>query len=132
MIGRRPGTGSHESFECAMGPRVRRRAKRGYSAVMADWAIKVLVITFVTWVIWSTLQPRYAFLIRINDGRPWVRTGKVTPAFLVRVAEACRESAVGRGWIGGVLRGRRTVLKFSRQFPPRLRQRLRNEWQVTC
>jgi hypothetical protein len=97
---------------------------------MGEWVIKLLVLGFVAWAIWSVLQPRYAFEIRVQGGRPRVRKGKVTPAFLTRVAEVCRESGVPRGWIGGVPRGRRVALRFSRHFPPGTQQRLRNEWQV--
>jgi hypothetical protein len=97
---------------------------------MADWALKILVVAFVGWVIWSILQPRFAFEIRIEDGRARLRKGKVTQAFVDSVAEICRDAGVGRGWIGGVLNGRRTALRFSREFPPGVRQRLRNEWQA--
>jgi len=97
---------------------------------MGDWVVKVLVIGFAAWVIWSILQPRYVFVIRVEGGRPYVRKGKVTTAFLGRVVAVCRESGVIRGWIGGVLQGRRIALRFSRHFPPGPRQRLRNEWPL--
>jgi hypothetical protein len=97
---------------------------------MSEWFVKVLVISFVIWVIWSVLQPRYVFEIRIDGGQPSLRRGKVTAAFLGRVAAVCQESGVVRGWIGGVLHGRRVALRFSRHFPPGAQQRLRNEWQA--
>ena len=98
---------------------------------MGEWTINVLVIGFFAWVIWSILQSQYAFEIRVKNGQPHIRKGKVTRAFLTRVAEVCQESGVLRGWIGGVPRGRRIALRFSRHFPPGTQQRLRNEWQAT-
>ena len=97
---------------------------------MGEWLIQALVIGFVAWVVWSILQPRYVFEIRITGGQPRVRRGKVTPAFLGQVAEVCQTDGVARGWICGVRAGRRTALRFSRAFPPGLQQRLRNEWQA--
>jgi hypothetical protein len=52
---------------------------------MGDWIFKALLIGFAAWVIWSVLRPRYVFEIRIQGGRPHVRKGKVTGAFLGRV-----------------------------------------------
>jgi hypothetical protein len=97
---------------------------------MGEWVIKALVIGFAAWVIWSLLQSRYVFQIRVAGGQPSVRKGKVTTAFLGRVAVVCRESGVARGWIGGVPQGRRVALRFSRHFPPGAQQRLRNEWTL--
>jgi hypothetical protein len=97
---------------------------------MVEWGVKILVIAFVTWMIWSVLQPRYVFEIRVVGGQPSIRAGKVTTAFLGRVAAVCQESGVIQGWIGGVRHGRRVALRFSRHFPPGSQQRLRNEWQT--
>jgi hypothetical protein len=97
---------------------------------MGDWVIKVLLIAFVAWMIWSLVQPRYVFEIRIAGGQPSVRKGKVTDAFLGRVTVVCQESDVGRGWIGGVPHGRRVALRISHHFPPDAQQRLRNEWTL--
>jgi hypothetical protein len=96
---------------------------------VGEWVVRALVIGFVAWMIWSVLQPRYAFEIRVEGGQPRVRKGKVTGAFLGRVAEVCREAGIDRGWIGGIRHRRRTALRFSRNFSPGLQQRLRNEWQ---
>ena|SRR5262245_59550644 len=98
---------------------------------MGEWVIKALAIGFVAWMIWAVVQPRYVFKIHVEGGRPHVRKGKVTTAFLGLVAEVCRESGVARGWIGGVPHGRRIALRFSRHFPPGPQQRLRNEWQLS-
>jgi hypothetical protein len=98
---------------------------------MGDWVMKVLVVGFVAWLAWSFLRARYVFEVRVVGGQPSVRRGKVTAAFLARVAVVCRETGVARGWIGGVPHGRRAALKFSRDFPPGVQQRLRNEWALT-
>ncbi len=95
---------------------------------MGEWAVPLLVIGFVAWVLWSIVQPRYTFEIRIRDGQPQARKGQVTPAFLHHVAETCRSAGVVQGWIGGVQRGRQATLRFSRHFPPNVQQHLRNEW----
>jgi hypothetical protein len=97
---------------------------------MMEWSIKLLVAAAVVWAIWAFLQPRFVFRIRIESSRPRVCGGKVTGSFLDRIAEVCREHGISRGWIGGVSHGKRIALRFSRQFPPASRQRLRNEWQV--
>lgn len=97
---------------------------------MGEWLVKILVIGIAVWVFWALFQPPFVFKIRIDDGRPSIRKGKVTRAFMGRVAAVCRESGVTRGWIGGVQQGRRVALRFSRQFPPGLQQRLRNEWAL--
>jgi len=95
---------------------------------MAEWLFKPLVVGFALWMGWSLLRPRYAFEIRVEDGKPTVRAGKVTRAYLARVADVCRTDGVDHGRIGGLPRGGRTALRFSRDFPPGVRQRLRNEW----
>ncbi len=98
---------------------------------MAEWLIQVLVLGFLAWLAWSFLQPRYVFEIRVESGHPRIRKGKVTAAFVSRVREACQSDGVVHGWVGGVQRGRQIALRFSRDFPAGLQQRLRNEWQVS-
>jgi hypothetical protein len=97
-----------------------------------EWTLKILVIGFFAWAGWTLLQTRYLFEIRIRGGQPRVSRGKVTRAFLDRVAQACQDGGVDHGWLGGVQQGRRTALRFSRHFPPGSQQRLRNEWQATA
>ena len=60
-----------------------------------------LTLGLFAWVIWTLLQARYTFLIRIERGQPRLRKGKVTATFLSTVKEICRENNVARGWIGG-------------------------------
>ena len=64
---------------------------------MGEWVVKALVIGFVAWVIWSVLQPRFVFEIRIEGGRASVRKGKVTTAFLGRVAAVRGPRGLGAG-----------------------------------
>jgi hypothetical protein len=97
---------------------------------MGEGLLKVLIVGFAVWAFWTLLQPRYVFVVRIMQGRPSLRKGKLTRAFLGRLAEVCRENGVVSGWIGGVRQGRRISLRFSRQFSPGLQQRLRNEWAL--
>ncbi|MDB5312485.1 MAG: hypothetical protein JWO38_6687 [Gemmataceae bacterium] len=80
--------------------------------------------------LWVADGRNYVFWIRVTDGRPVVRRGVITAAFLEHVGEVCREYGVRSGWVGGVRRGRRTRLVFSRSLPPGCRQRLRNVWPL--
>lgn len=95
-----------------------------------DLVSKVVVVAAVLGILWLVFQPRYVFLVRIQQGVPRLARGKLTGAFLYEVGLACAEFRVVRGWIGGVARGRRTALAFSRGFPAPCQQRLRNLWAV--
>jgi len=97
---------------------------------MAEWLFKALVVGFALWMGWCLLRPRYTFEIRVRGGKPTVRAGKVTRAYLARVAEVSPTGGVDHGWIGGLPCGGRTRPRFSRDFPPCVQQRLRNEWVV--
>ena len=93
-----------------------------------ELVIKAVVIALVVTGFWFAFKPRYDFAIRIQQGVPMVTHGKVTAAFLLEVAEVCRQLGVQRGWVGGVRRGRKIMLSFSRRMPEAARQRLRNLW----
>jgi hypothetical protein len=97
---------------------------------MLEWAVKLLMLGIVVGVIWTLLRPRYVFEIRIEGGRAQVRRGKVTDAFRRMVEEVCRDGGVNCGWLGGLRRGKRVALRFSRDFTPGLQQRMRNQWNV--
>ncbi|HYT91727.1 MAG TPA: DUF3634 family protein [Gemmataceae bacterium] len=73
---------------------------------------------------------RYSFLLAVRDDKIDIQRGKVTAAFLEEVRRLCQEHGVRRGWLGGVPRARRIRLVFSRSFPPRCQQQLRNVWGV--
>ena len=97
---------------------------------VVDLAVKLIVVALVIGGIWWALQPRYVFVIRIKDGGARLARGKVTSTFLEQVGHACAESGVSRGWVGGVWRGKRLALAFSRNIPPGCQQRLRNLWAL--
>ena len=70
------------------------------------------------------------FLVHVAQPLPRVLKGKVTAAFLAEFAEVCKDTGIRRGWLGGIRKGKRTVLVFSWHFPPGTRQRLRNLWAI--
>jgi hypothetical protein len=98
---------------------------------MSGWILNALLIGVTAWVAWSLAQARFVFQIRIRDGQPVVRKGKVSLTFLGHIAEVCRDGGVTQGWVGGVQRGRWVMLQFSRNFPPGVRQRVRNAWGMS-
>src|SRR3954449_4220027 len=95
-----------------------------------DWLFQLALLGGGVALVWYLLQPRYRFVLRIQGDRVRVTRGKVTEAFLADVSDVCRDLGVRRGWIGGVKRGRRILLTFSRRVTPACRQRLRNLWSL--
>jgi hypothetical protein len=79
-------------------------------------------------IAWALVRPSYAFVVQIKGGKVQVIAGKVTTAFLQQVEQTCREFGVSRGWVGGIMRGRKTRLAFARSIPLHVQQRLRNLW----
>jgi hypothetical protein len=73
----------------------------------------------------------YSFSVRIVDGQPQVRRGKLTPAFLAELREACARHGVKSGSVRGLARGGRIALVFSHNIPPACRQQLRNWWAMS-
>ena len=98
---------------------------------MLQWTFGVLFIAVVAWGAWAALRTRADFEIRIEQGRPRQRSGKVTREFLDTVADVCCDAGLQRGWIRGVRQNRRTALRFSRHIPSDVQQRLRNAWQAS-
>src|SRR4051794_33133149 len=95
---------------------------------MTEFLVQLVLVGLALWVIWSLFPPRYVFEIQIREGRPRIRKGKVTPAFLAQVADVCREGGISKGRIAGVKCGKRIAVQFSKTIPPGLQQRLRNLW----
>jgi hypothetical protein len=93
-----------------------------------DLFTRLVILGLMVAVAWIALQRRYAFVVRLQAGVPRLARGKVTAAFLHEIGRVCREAGVSDGWVGGVRRGRRVALRFSRHIPPPCRQRLRNLW----
>ena len=88
------------------------------------------ILGIVAAFLWLALRPRYAFVIRINDGVPRVVKGSAPQAFLDDLTTVCRVEGLTRGRATGVLRGGSIVLAFSRDIPPPVQQQLRNAWQL--
>jgi len=88
----------------------------------------VLVIVVTALVIGFVAKPAAVFVVRVRDGNAAATTGAVTGAFRAAVVDVCREFGVRVGEVRGVAQGRRIALRFSAQFPPGARQRLRNWW----
>jgi hypothetical protein len=82
-------------------------------------------------VVWFAARPPAVFIIRIRNGKPQVRKGKVTDALLRFVAEICQEFGLQKGEIRGVVRGLRISLWFSSNIAPAARQRMRNWWALS-
>jgi hypothetical protein len=93
-----------------------------------DNLFSLFLLVLVGGAFFVALQPRYLFMVRIQDGMARLARGKVTKAFLDEIDHTTREQGVTRGWVGGVRRGRRVVLVFARTIPPAVQQRLRNLW----
>src|SRR5687767_12364480 len=95
-----------------------------------ELSAKLVFLGLAGGVLYLACRPRYVFLVRVVNGETRVSTGKVTSAFLTQLAETCGRTGVQRGWVGGVLRGKRVALRFSRSIPTDCRQRLRNLWAL--
>ena len=95
---------------------------------MPDLYVGLGLIALAIAVVYYSAQPSFVFLVRMEEGVPRVVRGKVTVAFQQRIREACGRNSVQSGWIGGVRRGKRIGLIFSRHFSPACQQQLRNEW----
>jgi hypothetical protein len=93
--------------------------------------INLGLVALIAWVLWHFLRPRAAFVVRIEDGKPRVERGTVTPAFLHEIDDTCRRNQVARGLVRGVLRDGRIVLEFSAEIPSSCQQQLRNLWSIS-
>jgi hypothetical protein len=88
----------------------------------------IILVGVLAVVAWFFFWPHFEFRIRISDGSLRLATGKVTRDFLEQLTAVCRHWDIKRGWIGGVRRGRRLTLSFSRSVPSGCRQQIRNLW----
>ena len=95
-----------------------------------EHVFNIVVVAIVAVCIWLALRPNYVFLIAIDHGAAHVSKGKVAREFISEVNEVCGRAIVVRGWIGGIGRGQRLRLAFSRSIPPACRQQLRNLWAM--
>jgi len=96
-----------------------------------DQIFNLLIAAVVFGFIYWAIQPRYVFVIRIEDSVARAAKGKVAPAFVSEVSDACSQAGVRRGWVGGVVAsGKRVKLAFSWSIPIGCRQQLRNLWAM--
>ena len=90
--------------------------------------VKIVVVSAFIGLIYYALQPRYVFVVKIADGVLQVTRGRLTANFLAEMEEAVTRNGVRHGWVGGVGRGGKVGLAFSRSIPGPCRQQLRNLW----
>jgi hypothetical protein len=95
-----------------------------------DLVFNLALVGLVIGAFYLALQPRYLFMVRIQSGLVRLARGKLTRSSLEEIEQVCREARITRGWIGGLRRGRRVVLAFSRTIPSPYQQRLRNLWTL--
>jgi hypothetical protein len=88
----------------------------------------IVILAILVAVAWFVLSPNFVFRIRISDGSLRLTRGTVRRDFVEQLSAICREWNIQRGWIGGVRRGQRLTLIFSRSVPPGCRQQIRNLW----
>jgi hypothetical protein len=90
----------------------------------------IIVLAIVGGVAWLLFSERFEFRVRISRGSLKLANGKVAHDSLAQLKEICAEWQIRRGWIGGVRRGGRLRLAFSRSVPQGCRQQIRNMWET--
>jgi hypothetical protein len=96
--------------------------------ITGEWWGSLLTLIVIVVALWFAMQPRCAFVVRINQGHPKAVRGKVTAAFLDQIRETCQQHGVENGTIRGLIHGKRIALNFSRNLPSSGQQQLRNWW----
>jgi hypothetical protein len=96
---------------------------------MMDPLELVILIVVVGGAAWFLFAVRFDFRVRISRGSLRLINGKVPRDGLSELKAICDEWQIKHGWIGGVRRGRRIKLCFSRSVPPGCRQQIRNMWE---
>jgi hypothetical protein len=99
-------------------------------SIMTDTVEMLFGLIFLAAAVLVAAWYQFSFILRLRQGMPVVVKGKVTAAFLSEVAAVCSAEGMRGGWLGGMRRGKRTVLLFSWHFSSGVRQRLRNVWTV--
>lgn len=89
-------------------------------------ALKIGLLTVVTFIVVALLRRRFSFRIQIENGRLLVTHGVLPARLRDEMQTALTDAGVTTGWIGGRRRGRLTLLDFSTNVPPDVQQRLRN------
>jgi hypothetical protein len=93
--------------------------------------INLGLAALIVWALWRALQPRAAFVVRIEAGKTRLKSGAVTPSFLREIDDACRRNQVTDGLVRGTVRNGRIVLGFSAGIPSPCQQQLRNLWSFS-
>ena len=88
----------------------------------------VAAIVIVAFVI--ILTPKPAFVIVIKAGRPRVKRGKVSKAFVEDCRKLCSEAGISDGIIKGKRKSGRITLWFSQHIPKVNHQQFRNAWNI--
>lgn len=91
-----------------------------------ELAILIVVVAGAAWLLFGV---RFEFRIRIRRGALSLINGKMTRDGLTELKSICEDWHIERGWIGGVRRGKRIKLSFSRSVPAGCRQQIRNMWE---
>jgi hypothetical protein len=92
--------------------------------------VTMALLGLIGWGIWQALQPRSAFVIRVELGQPRVVRGTVTKAFLGEIRALCQHHDVSHGTVRGQVKGAGIGLDLQGPFPPAFRQQLRNVWAM--
>ena len=95
-----------------------------------DRIIQLLIAGLVIAGLWYAMRPRRVFTLGIENGEVRQARGSVPRGFVEEARNICRTSAVVRGKIYGLQRGRSIMLAFSGPIDHECRQRLRNLWQI--
>jgi hypothetical protein len=90
--------------------------------------VLVLILAGAAAGVWFYAKPDAVFVVRVRSGNAVATAGNVTTAFLAAVSGVCGEFGLRTAEVRGVASGRRISLRFSGNFPPPARQRLRNWW----
>ena len=93
--------------------------------------VPLVVLAAVAAGVWLMVKPPAVFVVRVRGGIAEATRGTVTGAFLVAVADVCREFGLHSAEVRGVAHGRRIALRFSSNVPAPARQRLRNWWAMS-
>lgn len=78
----------------------------------------------------SLWMPPPLFVIRVRSGTLTASRGAVTSKFLVDCGEVLRDHGVSHCTIKGFRSGNSVFLRFSKEVPNAVRQRLRNVWHA--
>lgn len=88
----------------------------------------VIIALALWWLLYG--KPAAEFVIEIRGGTARLKDGTATPALLQELTEQCLAAGIQRSEVRGIAWGRHIRLSFAKEFPPEVRQRLRNWWAM--